>query len=56
MNTCEKIRILAKICTRDEAGQHFTALYNEADLADLEADGLIEIDRPIHGTGHCVQR
>lgn len=48
MTTSEQVRILSKLCTRNEAGRHFTEVYDGADLAALEEDGLIIISRPIH--------
>ena len=51
MTLSDKVRILAKITTRDEAGRHFTSLFRSSDLAELESDGLITIDRPKHHTG-----
>lgn len=49
MNTSEQARILSKIATRNEAGRHFMEIYDTEALASLEADGLIEIYRQIHG-------
>lgn len=40
--------ILSEICTKNEAGQHFTDIYEVDDLAALETAGLIEITRPAH--------
>ena len=51
MKTSEKIRILAKITTRDESGRHFTQIYSPEALAELESAGLLAIHRPIHDTG-----
>ncbi len=48
MTTSEQVRILSKLCTRNEAGRHFTEVYGDSDLAALEEDGLIIIHRPIH--------
>lgn len=48
MTTEEQVRILAVITTRDEAGRHFTEVYYGEDLAELEADGLLRISRPVH--------
>ena len=48
METILKEQILSRITTRDDAGKHFTEIYNADDLAELEADGLITIDRPKH--------
>jgi len=48
MNNEQKHKIISKITTRNERGQHFTDLYNHADLIELEAEGSIEIDRPVH--------
>lgn len=51
MNEHKQVSILAKICTRDESGVHFTVRYRAEDLDELEAGGLIEIYRPVHSTG-----
>ena len=48
MSTSEKVRILSNLSTRDEAGRHFTSRFNSDDIASLEAEGLIEVSRPIH--------
>ncbi|MHB8180081.1 MAG: hypothetical protein ACYDDR_04560 [Acidithiobacillus ferrivorans] len=48
MNIEQQEQILSQITTRDESGKHFTEIYNAGDLAELEADGLITIDRPEH--------
>jgi hypothetical protein len=48
MTTEQKVQILAVITTRDEAGKHFTEVYDGDDLAELEEKGLIEISRPVH--------
>lgn len=48
MTTSEKVRILSDLSTRDEAGRHFTNRFNSDDIASLEAEGLIEVSRPIH--------
>jgi hypothetical protein len=42
---------LGKITTRDESGRHFTEVYAEAWLAEMESLGVIEITRPVHPTG-----
>lgn len=47
--TESRVFALSGMTTRDEAGRHFTERYDDATLADLEAEGLIEIHRPIHG-------
>lgn len=41
-------RDLGRLTTRDDAGQHFTALYPDEWLARMEAAGYITINRPIH--------
>ena len=51
MITTDLIHILAQLTTRDEAGRHFTTTVSHDDLAALEADGLIEINRPVHASG-----
>jgi hypothetical protein len=52
MITTELLQVLSRLTTRDEAGRHFTQTVSHDDLAALEADGLIAIDRPAHaGTG-----
>lgn len=48
MNTSEQVRILANITTKDEAGRHFAEIYSATDIAELESDGLIIINRPTH--------
>ena len=48
MTNENKVRILSTLTTRDEAGRHFTTLVNSVDLADLEFEGLIMINRPVH--------
>jgi len=44
----DTIDILSKICTRDESGRHYTEIYPEDVLAELETAGLIEVYRPVH--------
>ena len=49
--TDEQIRDLCVICTRDEAGKHFTeagAVYADH-WEDLERAGMIAVYRPVHG-------
>jgi hypothetical protein len=46
MHTQDLIDVLAHLSERDEAGRHFTETCGCLD--ELEAAGLIEIDRPIH--------
>jgi hypothetical protein len=46
--TDDMIRILCVITNRDEAGRHFTELYDADLLIDLETLGLIDVSRPIH--------
>lgn len=48
MDNETKFEILSTLCTRDEAGRHFTEIYDSAELEQLEAEGLIEINRPVH--------
>ena len=48
MKTKTKVRILSTLTTRDSAGTHFTSRVSSDDLAALEADELITINRPIH--------
>jgi len=48
MTTEQKVQILAVITTRDEAGKHFTEVYDGDDLAELEEEGLIIVTRPVH--------
>ena len=48
MTTEQKVQILAEITTTNEAGRHFTTLYDADDLWALEEEGLIEINRPVH--------
>ncbi len=49
MTTERKVSILAVITTTNEAGRHFTEVFDYDDLSALEEEGLIEIDRPVHG-------
>lgn len=51
MKTEQQVSILSRITTRDHAGRHFTSLYSDSDLAALEADGLLIINRPVHSSG-----
>ena len=44
----ERAEVLAVIVTRDEAGRHFTEVWDWDTLNELEKAGLIYIDRPIH--------
>ena len=39
---------LGTLCTRDEAGRHFTDLHSAEWLDRMEAAGLITIERPTH--------
>lgn len=48
MTNEQKATILAEITTRDEAGRHFMERYDEADIWELEEEGLIEVRRPRH--------
>lgn len=48
MTTETKVRILSTLTTRDSAGTHFTVRVSSDDLAALEAEELITINRPIH--------
>lgn len=48
MTTQDKVRVLSTITTRDESGRHFYERYDADVLDALEADGDIEIYRPIH--------
>jgi hypothetical protein len=48
MTTEQKVAVLAVITTNNEAGQHFTAIYDADDLWNLEEEGLIEVSRPVH--------
>jgi hypothetical protein len=51
MKTSDKVRILSQLTTRDHAGVHFASKFAYSELAALEADGLIAINRPVHPTG-----
>jgi len=52
MTTEQKVSIIAVITTRDEAGRHFTEVYDGDDLMALEEEGLLVVTRPVHaGTG-----
>ena len=44
----ERAEVLAVIVNRDEAGRHFTEVWDWDTLNELEEAGLIYIDRPIH--------
>lgn len=48
MNVEQKVNILSRITTRDEAGRHFTSAYAMEDLLELEDGGYLSIHRPIH--------
>lgn len=48
MNIETKVRILSTLTTRDTSGRHFTSRVSDDELAELEADGLIEVSRPVH--------
>jgi len=48
MSTAE---ILSNIVTRDEAGRHFTEVYDLGEIEALEKEGLLKINRPVHDTG-----
>ncbi len=48
MTTEQQVAILAVITTKDEAGKHFTELYDADALAELEQAGLLAIHRPVH--------
>lgn len=48
LSTEEKVQILSTLTTKDDAGQHFTERYDGYDLDALEAEGLIEVIRPVH--------
>ncbi|UHD15718.1 hypothetical protein [Thiocapsa bogorovii] len=45
------VRALVDLCTRDEAGPHFTETTEPDVLDQLERLGWIEIIRPTHPTG-----
>jgi hypothetical protein len=44
----QKVGLLAKITTRNEAGKHFMEIYPYDVLQELEREGLLTITRPIH--------
>jgi hypothetical protein len=48
MNLRRTVEILSVIATSGDAGRHFSEVYSDAELSQLEAGGLIEITRPIH--------
>jgi hypothetical protein len=48
LSTEDKVRHLATFVNRDDAGRHFTERYPDDLLDELEAEGLIEISRPVH--------
>lgn len=41
-------RQLGEVTTRDEAGRHFTQLYDRDWLDRMESTGWLEIHRPVH--------
>lgn len=41
-------RLLGTLCTRDDAGKHFTETHSAEWLGRMEAAGYITIDRPVH--------
>lgn len=45
-DTEETVRALLTICTRNEAGRHFTEVFPE--WKELEESGLIDVYRPVH--------
>jgi len=47
----EDAQKLGRITTRDEAGTHFTQIYDVEWLTKMETVGYIKINRPIHQTG-----
>ena len=51
MNTSQQVKILSKISKKDETGKHFTQIYNIDDLIELEKEGLLVIEKPVHDTG-----
>ena len=44
----ELVGVLGSLCTRDEAGQHFTETADHDVLDELESLGLLMIHRPTH--------
>jgi len=48
MSTEQQVKILAVICTQDEAGTHFMARYDYDELQELEEGGWLTINRPVH--------
>jgi hypothetical protein len=44
----ELLGVLGSLCTRNEAGQHFTETADHDVLDQLESLGLLRIHRPIH--------
>lgn len=58
MTTETQVRILSTLTTRDSSGRHFTSRVSSADIAELEAAGLITVSRPIHeatGIPYCEE-
>jgi hypothetical protein len=47
-NDCQ---LLGTLTTHTDSGEHFTAIYDELWLAEMEELGMIEITRPVHPTG-----
>jgi hypothetical protein len=48
MSLEDQVRTLSTMTTKDDAGRHFTQRYADAEIAQLEELGLIEIARPVH--------
>ena len=48
MTTENKVRILSAITTRDSSGRHFTTRVAADEIATLETEELIAVNRPIH--------
>ncbi len=46
--TKKDARLLGRLTTRDEAGTHFTQIYDYKFLAKMEKAGYIVINRPVH--------
>ena len=44
----DEIRQLGRLCTRDNAGRHFTEWFDVELLDRLERAGYVTVDRPVH--------
>ena len=47
----EMANVLATFASRNEAGRHFTTIYPNDLIDALEAEGLINVTRPVYDDG-----